>query len=189
MRTGRLATLGRTLRLPLAGGWNVGWIHQLSEVIEAERERWILWLPVGFGMGIALYFALPTEPSPFVVPLVLPPLIFGAFLTWRQARAIGRSGPAALLAIFTVLMLLGLAAAQWRTHRIEAPTLERRGAYQIEGEVSPGRSQGQRRPPRPRRPLDRRPSFRGHTRQGTVQSAEGRTAAGAGRSHPHTRHC
>ena len=126
---------GRTLRLPLAGGWNVGWIHQLSEVIEAERERWILWLPVGFGMGIALYFALPTEPSPFVVPLVLPPLILGAFLTWRQAQAIGRSGPAALLAIFTVLMLLGLAAAQWRTHQIEAPTLERRGAYQIEGEV------------------------------------------------------
>ena len=28
-----------------------------------ERERWVLWLPVAFGIGIALYFALPDEPS------------------------------------------------------------------------------------------------------------------------------
>jgi len=35
------------------------WIlHQL----EAERGRWILWLPVAMGLGIALYFELPAEP-------------------------------------------------------------------------------------------------------------------------------
>ena len=30
----------------------------------AERDRWPLWLPVALGTGIALYFALPFEPSP-----------------------------------------------------------------------------------------------------------------------------
>ena len=40
-----------------------------------------------------------------------------------------------LLAALPILMLLGLAAAQWRTVQVEAPVLERRGAYQIEGEV------------------------------------------------------
>ena len=29
----------------------------------ADRPRWPLWLPVGFGTGIGLYFALPFEPS------------------------------------------------------------------------------------------------------------------------------
>src|ERR1700749_1324332 len=29
----------------------------------AERERWPLWLPVGFGAGIGIYFTLPVEPS------------------------------------------------------------------------------------------------------------------------------
>ncbi|MEM8951084.1 MAG: ComEC/Rec2 family competence protein [Pseudomonadota bacterium] len=125
----------RTPRLPFAGGRPIDWLRQLSKAFDAERERWILWLPVGFGLGIAIYFALPSEPSPFAVPLILPPLIFVAFLTWRPAKAVGRSGPAALLTGFSILMLLGLAAAQWRTYQVEAPALERRGAYQIEGEV------------------------------------------------------
>ena len=30
--------------------------------LEAEQERWFLWLPVMFGGGIALYFVLPAEP-------------------------------------------------------------------------------------------------------------------------------
>src|SRR5262245_45192285 len=31
--------------------------------LEAERDRWFLWLPVLFGSGIAFYFALPSEPG------------------------------------------------------------------------------------------------------------------------------
>ncbi len=122
---------GLTLYLPLKGGW----LRQLSKTMDAERERWILWLPVGFGLGVALYFALPTEPSPLAVPLILPLLLLVSLFAWRQAKALGQSGLAALLAAFSILMLLGLAAAQWRTYQVEAPTLERRGAYQIEGEV------------------------------------------------------
>src|SRR6476620_429672 len=34
----------------------------LARNLEAEQERWFLWLPVMFGAGIALYFLLPVEP-------------------------------------------------------------------------------------------------------------------------------
>ncbi|MDN4163753.1 hypothetical protein, partial [Nocardioides abyssi] len=29
---------------------------------DAERGRWMLWLPVAMGLGIAIYFELPSEP-------------------------------------------------------------------------------------------------------------------------------
>ena len=35
----------------------------LPAAIAAERDRWVLWLPVGFGLGIAAYFSLPAEPE------------------------------------------------------------------------------------------------------------------------------
>jgi competence protein ComEC len=31
--------------------------------LDAERSRWLLWLPVALGLGIALYFELPSEAS------------------------------------------------------------------------------------------------------------------------------
>ncbi|MGI9501211.1 MAG: ComEC/Rec2 family competence protein, partial [Geminicoccaceae bacterium] len=127
--------IGSRMRRHLVGGWRFGWAGALAASIDQERERWILWMPVGFGLGIAIYFALPTEPSFWTVPLLLPLLALGAAFVWRQARAVGRLGPATLLSAMIVLMLLGLGSAQWRTYRIDAPTLERRGAYQVEGEV------------------------------------------------------
>jgi len=41
------------------------------QAFAAERDRWPLWLPVLFGMGVALYFALPTEPSGWLIGAVL----------------------------------------------------------------------------------------------------------------------
>ncbi|MGH7095545.1 MAG: hypothetical protein ACREFB_18675, partial [Stellaceae bacterium] len=49
----------------------------LVETVAAEGERRILWLPVWFGTGIALYFALTIEP----------PLWLGAALTLAAATA------------------------------------------------------------------------------------------------------
>lgn len=37
-----------------------------GEEIAAQKERLFLWLPVAFGLGIALYFSLPAEPHRFV---------------------------------------------------------------------------------------------------------------------------
>ena len=37
-------------------------LHALVRQLEAEHDRWFLWLPVLFGAGIAFYFLLPSEP-------------------------------------------------------------------------------------------------------------------------------
>ena len=43
------------------------WIlHQL----DAERGRWMLWLPVAMGLGIAVYFELPVEPALWLGPAI-----------------------------------------------------------------------------------------------------------------------
>ncbi|MFT5540025.1 MAG: competence protein ComEC [Alphaproteobacteria bacterium] len=43
--------------------WRWGVINTtLAGLFIAERARWALWLPVAFGAGIAVYFALPVEP-------------------------------------------------------------------------------------------------------------------------------
>lgn len=89
----------------------------LAEALE-ERERWGLWMPVGFGFGIALYFALPTEPPPWLGLLL-------AAVTGALA-AVVRRRPAALigtLAVFSVVA--GFAAAQVRTALVAAPMLDR----------------------------------------------------------------
>jgi competence protein ComEC len=34
----------------------------IGDLFASERERWLLWTPVGIGLGIVAYFALPFEP-------------------------------------------------------------------------------------------------------------------------------
>lgn len=97
--------------------------------LEAEREQWFLWVPVLFGAGIALYFALAGEP-----PLWL------AFLPAAGAlgfRAIARGGGlVSILAGALVLVALGFAVAKLRTEWVRAPVLERRsGAVEVTGFV------------------------------------------------------
>ena len=38
-------------------------MSRIRSWIVKEEERWLLWLPVAFAAGIALYYALPSEPS------------------------------------------------------------------------------------------------------------------------------
>ena len=35
----------------------------LETVLEEEADRWFLWLPVLFGIGIGIYFSFRTEPG------------------------------------------------------------------------------------------------------------------------------
>ena len=44
----------------------------------AERDRWLLWLPVFLGAGTGLYFGLAAEPLPWNGPSVLALGISGA---------------------------------------------------------------------------------------------------------------
>jgi competence protein ComEC len=117
----------------------------LARNLLAERERWFLWLPVGLGAGVAVYFALPVEPPVWlgaVGLLVAAVLLF--WLWWRlSAPAFSGSAPG-LLGV--LVLLLGFAVASLRTHLVEAPMLERRGAYELEATVLlvEDRTRGQR---------------------------------------------
>jgi competence protein ComEC len=97
----------------------------------AERERWLLWLPVGLGVGIAAYFALPLEPPLWLGATGL--LLVTLLLAWSAWR-LPRQGWAPWL-LGALVLLLGFAVATWRTHLIKAPVLDRRAAYQLEATV------------------------------------------------------
>lgn len=94
------------------------WAARLSATLEAERDRWFLWLPVIYGGGAGAYFSLLEEPSLLVS---LAPVAI-AMALW----AVFRRGT--LLVLTTALLLaftLGFAAAKLRTLWVTAPVLER----------------------------------------------------------------
>ena len=49
-------------RLGLVPVWGARLLAALAERLAAERNRHVLWLPVFFGAGIGVYFALRVEP-------------------------------------------------------------------------------------------------------------------------------
>lgn len=89
-------------------------LRWLAARVAAERERWLLWLPVAAGAGIAGYFALPSEPH--------------AWLGWAAlggAIALGVLGRRTLALLPLALLLgataAGFVAAQVRSHSVAAP--------------------------------------------------------------------
>jgi competence protein ComEC len=91
------------------------WILQQ---LDAERSRWMLWLPVAMGLGIAIYFELPAEPS-----LWLGPAIAGAGCVAVVFAPAGSKARA--LSIGLVAAAFGFGLATWRTADLAAPTLSR----------------------------------------------------------------
>jgi competence protein ComEC len=127
---------------PLLAPGLVAW---LAGNLLAERERWLLWLPVGVGTGTAVYFALPVEPPVWLGATgLLVPLVVLSWLWWRLPSDAFHGYAPGLLGL--VALLLGFTAATLRTQLVEAPVLERRGAYQLEATVLlvEDRTRGQR---------------------------------------------
>ncbi len=90
----------------------------LALILEAERDRWFVWVPVAFGAGIAVYFALPQEPS--LITCLVPACAASASrFVWRQGLG------ACLLGGLFLMAALGLTAAKLRTEWVRAPVLER----------------------------------------------------------------
>ena len=114
---------------------------RLAHRLEAEHDRWFLWLPVLFGAGIAFYFALPSEP-----------LLLVAVLPAVAALAIHVAGPRTGLAGIgdggDAGGDAGLAAAKLRTEIVRAPVLQARvGPIDVYGHVElvePRAAEGQR---------------------------------------------
>jgi competence protein ComEC len=88
----------------------------LQGQMAADSERWVLWLPVLFGLGIAIYFALAVEP----------PLWAGwggSILAAVLARVL-RGRPAGFaLALGAAAVSAGFAVAGLRTELVAAPRL------------------------------------------------------------------
>ena len=57
-------------------------LNKLQENFFAEKERFILWLPVLFGLGIGLYFLFPFEPSYWFIVGVVESLL-ALLYVWR----------------------------------------------------------------------------------------------------------
>lgn len=123
-RTWAAASLAR--RLP---AWLLG-------ELDRDRERWILWLPVAFGAGIAAYFALPWEPP-------LWPAAVAALLVALGLVRARRHDLAWVLALGALALLAGFAMAQVRTALVAAPVLERGlGPVTVTGRVLEVEPQG-----------------------------------------------
>jgi competence protein ComEC len=109
-------------RLTAAARW-------LARQAAEERERWVLWVPVFIGAGVALYFGLPFEP----------PFWLGAtgLVVAVAARVVVRrwSVPTTAATCLT-LAFLGFGAAQLRVTLVSAPILAREiGKAAVEGRV------------------------------------------------------
>lgn len=90
----------------------------ILEQLDAERGRWMLWLPVALGLGIAIYYELPVEPALWVGPA----LAAGSLVIVGLAPA---GSFARALAIGGVAASSGLGIVAWRTASLAAPTLNR----------------------------------------------------------------
>jgi competence protein ComEC len=113
----------------------------LFRQLEAEQERWFLWLPVMFGTGIGLYFLLPSEP--WTLAAILP--VVPAFAVHRM---VGRGGVASLMTAALLATALGVAVGKLRTEAVRAPVLQRQvGPIDVYGFVElvePRPTKGQR---------------------------------------------
>ena len=91
-------------------------LEELRSCFFAEQERWILWLAPALGTGVAIYFALPEEPS-FWIALPIWGCFFAFAFSLRRRQAwwpvfIGLS-----------FLMLGFHVAQFRAWYVSAPVL------------------------------------------------------------------
>jgi competence protein ComEC len=102
----------------------------IPEQLDAERGRWMLWLPVALGLGIAIYFELPVEPALWVGPALAAGALFISVFAPRGSFA-------RALAIGGVAASSGLGLVAWRTASLAAPTLTRPlFSLNVEGRVA-----------------------------------------------------
>lgn len=94
-------------------------VRSLGVCLAAERDRWVLWLAVAFGVGIGVYFSLPAEPPLWLGAALAGTAAVGGLLL--RGRAI-----AATCILVMLAAALGFTAAQWRTQTVAAPVLAER---------------------------------------------------------------
>jgi competence protein ComEC len=112
-----------------ASDWGARLVAALAARYEAEGDRRLLWLPVFFGAGIAVYFSLAVEPPLWLGPAAA---VGAAALAGALRRQRGAGEAALLLFLFAA----GLALAGETTRERHTPMLERRlGPVAVAGRV------------------------------------------------------
>lgn len=112
----RAASMGRTL--PGA-----------EPLLEREGDRLFLWVPVAFGSGIALYFALLREPSLIAIAVLVALLALAV-------RQFGLWSMGGRLVLAGLLIALGAMTATLRSEWVAAPVIhERLVGAQVRGRV------------------------------------------------------
>lgn len=103
-----------------------GW---LGERLEEERDRLGLWVPVGLGLGVVFYFALPVEPADWAGAGVLLAVSLVGLLFRRRMGL-------ALLCLAVGTIAAGFTAAQVRSALAHTPMLSRElGPVEVSGRV------------------------------------------------------
>ncbi|MDH3196056.1 MAG: DUF4131 domain-containing protein, partial [Hyphomicrobiales bacterium] len=97
-------------------------------IAELEDRRGFVWLPVAFGTGIALYFALPREPVLGALGVVVLATGLWAVRGWAGGRSYR-------LAVVLCLIAAGAASAKMRVDRLIGPQLERPMTVTFSGRV------------------------------------------------------
>lgn len=107
-----------TVPAPGARAWMAALCSAGFASLAEERARWVNWLPVILGLGIAGYFALPVEPT---LAASLLPLGSGLVLWVLAARQPGLR----LIGACLVIAGAGFHVAKLRALWVAAPVLER----------------------------------------------------------------
>jgi competence protein ComEC len=100
----------------------------LAAAFAAEGERRILWLPVGLGLGIALYFTLTVEPPIWIGPA-------GFCVSAVAALVLRRRLPLAAAALALAFVAGGFALVQGARWERGAPLLDHRLSAPVRGRV------------------------------------------------------
>ncbi|MBM3544196.1 MAG: ComEC family competence protein [Alphaproteobacteria bacterium] len=93
-----------------------------ARALEAESDRWFLWLPVFFAGGIVAYFTLTNEPEPRIAIALLLAAV-GVCLTLRNIPL------GFVLGIAFLAFTAGFATAKLRTEMARAPVLDQELRY------------------------------------------------------------
>ncbi|MCZ6745398.1 MAG: DUF4131 domain-containing protein, partial [Alphaproteobacteria bacterium] len=118
-----VARAGAAVLLPALAGW-------AGETLAAERERWLLWLPVGVGLGTAIYFTLTHEPPLWLGLAAMALALALVFAGLRRRPAF------VLVGLALGAIGLGFTGAKFRTLSVDAPVLAARtGPAMVSGQV------------------------------------------------------
>lgn len=102
---------------------------RILSVIDAQSTQLALWVPVFFGLGIGVYFALPFEPERWMLVALTVLVVLGLGTGARLGR-MGRVG-----IMLALLPVLGFMTAAIRTWIVAAPVLTHEQSVVVEGRI------------------------------------------------------